>query len=258
MAPSKNNIPYPYVPSATRRFGGIFFRLVNWEPVRGVLPRRIRALALATKVTLAAIDFARNHLRAGMTERDLQNLIAQYVKKRGFVVPGTSLLVSSGPRTAQIHGYASKHLIEFNSAILIDCGIMKRLGRDWSSDVTRSWWFGVPPPEYEKVYALVQKANEVGIEMCRPGVECWKVDQAVRRVINEAGYEIPHGIGHGLGRYEHNVPFLNPTSHDVLKAGQVVTMEPGIYIKGKFGVRIEDMVLITRDKPAVLSRLTYK
>ncbi len=254
MASSKEKIPHPYIPSTTRRFGGIFFRLVNWEPVRNVLPRRIRALALATKVTLAAIEFAKNHLRAGMTERDLQNLIGQYVKQRGFVVPGSSLLVSSGPRTAQIHGYASKHQIERNSPILIDCGIMRRLGVDWSSDVTRSWWFGTPPPEYEKIYALVQRANDVGIQMCRPGVECRKVDEAVRHVINEAGYEIPHGVGHGLGRYEHNLPFLNPTSRDVLKEGQVVTMEPGIYLEGKFGVRIEDMVLITHDKPVVLSR----
>ncbi len=256
MTSTKNFVPY--LPSGTRRFGGIFFRLVNWEPVRGVLPRRIRALALATKVTLAAIEFARTHLRAGMTERDLQNLLAQYARNRGFVVPGTSLLVSAGPRTAQIHGYASTHQIELNSAILIDCGIIKRFGRDWSSDVTRSWWFGTPPPEYEKIYAVVQRANEVGIQMCRPGIECRKVDQAVRRVINDAGYEIPHGIGHGLGRYEHNVPFLNPTSKDSLKPGQVVTIEPGIYLAGKFGVRIEDMVLITRHDPIVLSRLSYK
>ncbi len=248
----------PYVPSGTRRFGGVIFRLVNWEPFRNMFTRRIQDLTKATRVTLAAIAFAKNHIHEGMPERDLQGLISQFVKGHGYMAPSTSLLVSSGPRTAQIHGYASALPIEPDSAILIDCGIMKRFGVDWSSDVTRSWWFGTPPPEYEKVHAIVQQANEVGIQMCRPGVQCQKVDHVARSIINDAGYEIPHGVGHGLGRYEHNLPFLNPTSRDVLQAGQVVTIEPGIYLEGKFGVRIEDVVLITHDKPIVLTRLNFR
>ncbi|MHA1732075.1 MAG: M24 family metallopeptidase, partial [Promethearchaeota archaeon] len=134
-------------------------------------------------------------------------------------------------------------------------GLKNRLLADWSSDVTRTFFVGEPGVEAREVYRVVESANRAAVAAVRAGVRARAVDWAARRVVEASGHEIPHSVGHAVGRYSHNVPLLSPLSPDRLVEGQVVTIEPGVYLKGRFGVRIEDLVLVTGDGCEVLSEL---
>ena len=121
----------------------------------------------------------------------------------------------------------------------------------YCSDFTRTFAFGDIDEERRRVYDIVYEAQEAGMARVAPGVACRAADAAARDIIAAAGYaeQYIHGTGHGVGREIHEPPTLNPKSEETLLAGQVVTVEPGIYIPGRMGVRIEDMVLVGEGRP---------
>jgi Xaa-Pro dipeptidase len=190
----------------------------------------------AGRRTNGAIYATHEHLKAGMTEREVARILEEEFAKQGVHGDG---LVQFGPDSAFPHGGPADRRLAKGDVVLIDAGCKIR---GYSSDVTRTVSFGPPSDEMRKVYATVDKAQQAGIEALKAGAIPEEVDGAARKVIEDAGYGrfFTHRLGHGLGMDGHEHPYLVHGNRAPLTAGNVVTIEPGIYMEGKFGVRIED------------------
>ena len=163
-------------------------------------------------------------------------------------------IVVSGSRSSMPHGTPGDFKIS-KGFLTIDFGV--RLD-SWCSDTTRTLCVGTPDNEMSKVYDIVLKAQETGIRFARAGIQGSDVDAAARAVIEDAGYGryFGHGFGHGLGLEVHEAPTASKTSADTLQSGAVISAEPGIYLPGRFGVRIEDVIYITENGCENITNLT--
>lgn len=180
----------------------------------------------------------------GGTEKQVARRIETQLKEYG-AKPAFRTIVASGPRSAKPHGYATNKRIKPGEIVMIDLGALYRGVR---SDLTRTF---LPPEATKKqraVYRIVKEAQARGIKAVRAGVAARKVDAAARDYIKAKGFGpyFIHTTGHGVGQRIHQAPKISRRNRHKLKTGQVITIEPGIYIKGWGGVRIEDMVLVTR------------
>lgn len=190
----------------------------------------------AGRRTVMAIAATHDRIRAGMTEREVSTMLSEEFSRLGVRGDG---LVQFGPSSALPHGGPGDRALARGDAVLIDCGCRVR---GYTSDVTRTVAFGRPSDEFRKVYAIVDRAQTAGIEALAAGKTGEEVDRAARKVIEDAGYgaDFTHRLGHGLGMDGHEPPYLVKGNTRPLVAGNSVTVEPGIYLPGKFGVRIED------------------
>jgi len=153
-------------------------------------------------------------------------------------------ICASGPNSASPHHHTGERVIQPGDAVIFDWG--GRLN-GYHSDVTRTVFIGNPTDEYRKVYDVVRRANQIALDAVRPGATAESIDQAARDLITEAGYgeAFLHRVGHGLGMDLHEEPYLVGGNTTPLEVGMVFSDEPGIYLAGKFGVRIEDSVVVT-------------
>ncbi|MDX6661839.1 MAG: Xaa-Pro aminopeptidase [Solirubrobacteraceae bacterium] len=160
--------------------------------------------------------------------------------------------MAGGPHGALPHAEPRDVEIEAGTLVVIDFGA---LVDGYCSDCTRTVATGELDAEATAVYALVQRAQQAGLDAVRAGPSGREVDAAAREVIEEAGHgeEFGHGLGHGVGLEVHEAPRLAKSDDSALQAGNVVTVEPGVYLSGRFGVRIEDLVVVTEDGTEVLS-----
>ena len=165
---------------------------------------------------------------------------------------GGENVVQFGPSSALPHGASSPRALGKGEAVLIDAWDKPE---GYYYDITRSTWFGTPTDEYRKVWSVVLEAQGAAIEKAAPGVACSEVDAAARRVIERAGFGeyFTHRLGHGLGIDVHEPPYMVAHNRAVLEPGMTFTSEPGIYLPGRFGVRIEDDVLVTEKGAESLS-----
>ncbi|MGB2985984.1 MAG: M24 family metallopeptidase, partial [Phycisphaerae bacterium] len=179
------------------------------------------------------------------------------MKKRGSSEPAFTTICAEGPNAALPHAYPGKRKVKLGGAILLDWGA--RID-GYCSDLTRMIFVGSIPRKLGEVYRIVLEAQMRAIAGIRPGERMCDVDAIARNFIAEAGYadEFNHGLGHGLGMEVHEAPALSWRSKEKLEAGMVVTVEPGIYLSGVGGVRIEDDVIVTPTGCRVLSRLSKK
>lgn len=182
---------------------------------------------------------------AGRTEQDVAAELASRIEEQGLPRPGF-LIVASGPASASPHHMTSDRVIQEGDAIVFDFGSQHE---HYWSDITRTVHVGEPSDEFRTVYDTVLRANEAAKAIVRPGVSCEAVDRAARDVIEEAGYGeyFIHRVGHGLGLDGHEEPYMVSGNDLPLRRGMVFSDEPGIYIPGKFGVRIEDILVCTQD-----------
>jgi Xaa-Pro dipeptidase len=203
----------------------------------------------AARRTAAAISATHERLAAGMSERDVSMILSEEFSRLGVRGDG---LVQFGPSAALPHGGPGDRALAKGDAVLIDCGCRVR---GYTSDVTRTVAFGDPSDELRKVYGVVDRAQRAGIEALAAGKTGEEVDRAARKVIEDVGYGayFTHRLGHGLGMDGHEHPYLVKGNRKPLVAGNVVTVEPGIYLPGKFGVRIEDDYGVREKEPANLS-----
>jgi Xaa-Pro dipeptidase len=192
------------------------------------------------------------HVREGMTEVELVAELEYRMKKLGADGPSFDTTVLFGAKTALPHGEPGTNKLAPGDLLMIDMGVY---AGGYASDITRTFAFGSLSPEFEQIYNTVLQANLAGIAAARPGVTCASVDQAARAIVEAAGYgpAFNHRVGHGLGLGIHEYPSLHGANKDPLVEGMVFTIEPGIYITGKGGVRIEDDVLVTADGVEVLT-----
>ncbi len=208
----------------------------------------------AIKVAENAFTNAVRLVKSGISENTISTEIEHFLKKNGLFCPSFDIIVASGPRGALPHGLASDKKIKKGELIVIDMGAVVD---GYSSDFTRTVAVGKASKEQRRIYDIVREANERAIKVIRPGAKAREVDLAARDYIEAAGYGelFGHGTGHGVGLNVHEAPSIGPRSEEVLKEGMIITVEPGIYLTGKFGVRIEDMVLVTKSGFEVLTSL---
>jgi len=199
----------------------------------------------AARRTNLAIEATHRGLASGKTEGEISTLLASEFQALGVRGEG---LVQFGASAALPHGGPGERRLARGDVVLIDAGCKVR---GYNSDVTRTVCFGAPSDDVRKVYATVNAAQLAGIAALRAGVSGEDVDKAARKVIEDAGYgdAFTHRLGHGLGMDGHEPPYLVRGNTAPLSAGNTVTIEPGIYLPGKFGVRIEDDYAVRESSP---------
>lgn len=207
----------------------------------------------AVRLAVRGFEFLKALLTPDLTERQAAFELEHAVRRMGAERLSFPAIVAVGDRAALPHYRAGDRRIGDDGLVLVDWGAETR--RRYKSDLTRTLVTGRVNARLEKVYQTVLDAQQAAISAIRPGVKCCDVDQIAREVISSAGFgkRFGHGLGHGIGLDIHEQPRLAPKSPTELKAGMVVTVEPGIYLPGWGGVRIEDDVLVTRDGCEVLS-----
>jgi Xaa-Pro aminopeptidase len=196
----------------------------------------------------------KDQIRTGTTERDVALALEFALRKAGAEKMSFDTIVASGKRSALPHGIASAKKIRSGEFVTIDFGIQYQ---GYCTDETCTVITGAPTQKQKKVYSTVQEAHDRAIDKIKPGVSSKEVDSAARDHIEKRGFGkyFGHGTGHGVGLSVHEEPRLSPLTSVALEEGMVVTVEPGIYIPNWGGVRIEDMVLVTRDSREVLTVL---
>ena len=200
----------------------------------------------------AALEATLSDLRAGMTEAQVAARLEYEMRLRGAESASFEAIIGSGPNSSVIHHIPGDRAIE-DGMLLVDWGARVE---GYCSDLTRTMCFGPMPEPMERVYEVVLESLEAAIEACLPGADCAQVDAAARDVIAAAGWgdQFPHGLGHGVGMDVHESPFFSSRSGGILlEPGMIMTVEPGVYLPGVGGVRIEEDVLITETGHRVLS-----
>jgi Xaa-Pro aminopeptidase len=211
------------------------------------LPEEIEIMQRAADIADEAIDYIMDVIQPGMSESDVDLLLYNKIRQLGAKSFSFNTIVASGWRGAMPHGVASDKVIEESDFVTIDFGAVYQ---GYCSDLTRTFAMSkLVDQRLVEIYEVVLKAQVCALKACKSGVATKDIDKIARDIIAEAGYGeyFQHGTGHGLGILIHEAPRLNQLSSEVLKEGMVVTIEPGIYIPGLGGVRIEDDILITKD-----------
>jgi len=202
-----------------------------------------------------AFDAVRTEIEAGKTENEIAGLILFELRARGAAGSSFPVIVAAGANSSLPHYRPGETLVQRDQPLLVDWGA---LHKGYCSDLTRTMTVGRVSPKVKQIYKVVYAAQEAAIKFLRPGVTTMQADRVARDVIEDAGFgkEFGHGLGHGIGREIHELPTMRKTGGDEeLRPGMIVTVEPGIYIPGEAGVRIEDDVLITHSGCEVLSSL---
>jgi Xaa-Pro dipeptidase len=203
-------------------------------------------MRLASQVTLKAYEAAYKALKEGMTQNDFANLVSQAHDKLGF---SGDAGVQTGQYSALPHGSIQPQVVREGTILLIDGGCKVE---GYSSDISRTFVLGKPTQKMKDVFALERRAQDAALAAAKPGVECQAVDAAARKVIVDGGFGpdytyFTHRVGHGMGMDGHEWPYLTRGNTLKLQPGMTFSDEPGIYIRGEFGVRLEDDMLITEN-----------
>ena len=216
----------------------------------------ITAIAAAAQIVDEIYGWLFAQRLSGRSERELAVSLEHEMRVRGASAPSFDSIVASGPHSALPHGQPRAVAIETGTLVTFDIGA--RLD-GYCSDCTRTVAVGEPGEHAREVYALVLASQLAGLAAVAPGISGREADAAARAVIEAGGYgeRFGHGLGHGVGIDIHEAPRLARTApDDPLVAGNVVTVEPGIYLPGEFGVRIEDLVVVRDGRPQILSHFT--
>jgi Xaa-Pro aminopeptidase len=234
---------------------------VELVPRRGVVetlravkePEELEAIRRAAEVTDATYDRLAAEQIAGKTEQELVWRMEVLFHECGADGLAFDVDIAAGPTAASPHAVPGDRVVREGEFVLVDAGATVD---GYCSDCTRTFAVGEVSDLLRELYDVVLRAQQAGVEAVRPGAGGREVDAAARAVIAEAGYgeSFGHGLGHGLGLLVHEAPVLRPESEDVLVPGNVVTVEPGIYLSGVAGVRIEDLVVVTLEGVEVVSR----
>ena len=192
-------------------------------------------------------------LREGMTEMEAQEAYKRFAMEAGASGPSFDPLVCFGANCAEPHHASGGARLAVGDSVILDVGL---LWKRYCSDMTRTVFFGAPTDEQRRVHEIVTAANRAGIAAVRPGARMKDIDRAARRVIEDAGYGryFIHRTGHGIGLEVHEHPDCSAVNDLAARPGMVFSIEPGIYLPGRFGVRVEDLVAVTEDGCEVLTR----
>ena len=212
----------------------------------------IAALERANGITARAFDYVCGFIRPGVTEKQIAMELERWVQENGADSPAFSFIVASGPNGSLCHATPGPRAVQAGDLITVDFGAC--VG-GYRADMTRTVALGPVSAEQRRIYDTVLEAQKRALAAVKPGALCKDVDAAARGYIDAAGYEgrFGHGLGHATGLDIHEEPRFNTTSAGVLEEGMTMTVEPGVYLPGVGGVRIEDSVLVTRDGCRILT-----
>ncbi|HEW79588.1 MAG TPA: aminopeptidase P family protein [Phycisphaerales bacterium] len=210
----------------------------------------IAAIRAAAQIAAQALKQTLRYIKTGITENELAGMLDFQIRKLG-AVNSFDTIVAFGPNASHPHHQPGARKLKTNDSILIDFGVRYK---NYCCDLTRCFAVGRPTHFYRKVYNAVQEAQAAALKMVKPGVEIRQIDAAAREVISKYGLPVyGHGTGHGLGLEVHEDPVIAANSEGRLETGMVFTIEPGVYIPGKLGVRIEDDILVSETGYKILS-----
>ena len=211
----------------------------------------------ASRINDLVIQRAAAYVKEGMTEKQVAAFIEAEYAKEGCSGPSFSPIVSFGANAADPHHGPDDTVLREGDCVLIDMGCKKD---DYCSDMTRTYFCKKVSPRQAQIHDLVRRANEKAESIIKPGVRLCDIDAAARDLIAEAGYgeQFTHRLGHFIGLDEHEQGDVSSANTAVAKAGMIFSIEPGVYLEGDFGVRVEDLVLVTEDGCEVLNRADKK
>ena len=233
---------------------------VKLEETVGVVPGvravkdsyELAIIEKAVEIADKAMASVASRIEPGMTEAQIAWDLEMEMRKLGAEGPAFDIIVGAGPNGALPHHRADDSVVRQGDPVVIDMGASCD---GYNSDLTRTFYIGSPDEEFLSIYSIVLQAQETAIREVRPGMTGKDVDEIARTVIEESGYgeEFGHGLGHGVGLAVHERPMVVPTSEDVIEDGMIFTVEPGIYISGWGGVRIEDIVVMENGRARILT-----
>lgn len=206
----------------------------------------IEYIKKAQKITEDAYYHILPFIKEGVSERELALELEFFMRRNGASAAAFDLIVVSGENSSKPHGVPGDRKIQSGDFITMDTGAVVN---GWHSDMTRTVAFGDVSDEQKKIYNIVLQAQLAACSAVKAGISCAEVDAAARDVIRDAGYGecFGHSTGHGVGLEIHEMPSVSPSNVTVLREGMIITVEPGIYLPGKFGVRIEDMTKVCKN-----------
>jgi Xaa-Pro dipeptidase len=213
----------------------------------------VEAMRRAVQIAQDALESTLPLIKIGMSEKELAaELVTQLFKHGSESEMPFSPIVSSGPNSANPHASPTERKLQTGDLLVVDWGAAFN---GYISDLTRTFAVGQVEAEYEKIHKIVQEANAAGRAAAKPGVPCANVDKAARDVIDKAGYGkyFTHRTGHGIGMEGHEEPYMRGDNMQLLEPGMAFTVEPGIYLPGRNGVRIEDNLVVTETGAESLS-----
>lgn len=216
-------------------------------------PEELELIERAARLADAALEQARQIISPGITEKKAAWEIEKFLREKGSEGVPFEIIVASGSNSALPHARPTEKIISLNEPVLVDMGAKIE---GYCSDLTRTVFLGKPDKTVEEIYNIVLKAQRTAMEGIKSGMGASEADYLARSVIEQAGYgdAFGHGLGHGVGLATHESPVLSPTSPDSLANDMVFTIEPGIYLPGHGGVRIEDMVALEEGKTRILTK----
>ena len=252
LARMERSLPGEWSKAARRRF----FHPLPGSPVAPLRllkdEEELRLVEEAAQLGCRVFDAVLPHLRAGVPEREIAAELEYAARRMGADGMSFDTIVASGERSALPHGHATAQPLPRRGFVTLDFGVMLR---GYCSDMTRTVYLGKPTRGERTAYSAVLEAEERGIAAVRAGAAAASVDRAARRVLRRSGLAkyFTHSTGHGVGLEIHEGPRLAAKVEEVLQAGMVVTIEPGVYLPKRFGIRIEDMVAVEDGGARVLT-----
>lgn len=238
-------------------------RDIEWVAVDGLVeriraaksPAEVELIRKAFEITNAVFDEVAPTIRAGQTEREIAWKIHMSMVEKGAEGPAFPTIVAAGTHAARPHHEPGDRVIAEGEPIVIDMGARYH---GYCADLTRTVCVGEPDEKLREVYPIVAQAVEEVLERVGAGVPGKRMDEAARSFIDSKGYgeAFSHGLGHGVGVRVHESPFIHKESEDILAVGNVVTIEPGVYLPEWGGVRVEDVILITENGIELLTTAT--
>lgn len=206
----------------------------------------IEAMISAQRIAEKGFEHMLSFIKAGRTEKEIQLELDFFMLSNGAEALSFDTIALTGKNTSMPHGVPGDTVVKSGDFVLMDFGAVYQ---GYHSDMTRTVCVGEPTDEMRSVYDTVLKAQLAGIEAVKEGMKASELDAVARKIISEAGYGdyFSHSLGHGVGMEIHEVPYASPSSDEILEADMVVTVEPGIYLPDRFGVRIEDFVVVRED-----------
>jgi Xaa-Pro aminopeptidase len=234
---------------------------VELVPTKGVVvglravkePGELEEIRRAARILNEVYERLAGESVVGRTEKDVAWWFEQALHEEGADGLAFDVTVASGPNAAFPHHHTGDRRIGAGETLVVDAGARVD---GYCSDCTRTFATGSLPDDLHAAYATCRAGQEAALAAVRVGADARALDDIARREIEDAGFELVHGLGHGVGLEVHELPVMRPTAEGSLQAGNVVTVEPGVYIGGRGGVRIEDLVIVTEDGAAVLTPFT--
>ena len=211
----------------------------------------IKYITKAWNITDACFEYLLNYIKIGMTEKQIAGAIERFFRINGAEELAFDTIVASGPNSSMPHAVPTDRKIEFGDVITIDMGCKYN---GFCSDMTRTIFVGKIDEEVKKVYNLVLKNQKQTLSEMHEGAICKNIAKMVVNDFEINGYDLIHGLGHSLGLEIHEIPNLGTKSEVILKPNMIITDEPGIYIPGRFGIRIEDTVIVGKSTGVALTK----